>query len=84
MGVWSDPAVAEVTGEKPATKADLSATVYKQATKDSEPSAAAKQKLDQGVQEIFSAIEITGKAAKASANPFVTIDPVKKPGASER
>ena len=64
-GVWRDPEIAKITGEKPAAKADLAKTIYKQAEEQGPVAPETKQKLDQGIDEIFESIELTGKEAKA-------------------
>lgn len=75
-GVWSDPEVAKITGEKPAAKADLAKTIYKQAEEQGPVTPAMKKKLETGITDIFTSIQLTSKVAKdlEQADPFVEVD----------
>jgi hypothetical protein len=63
-GVWSDPAIGKATGSKPAGKPELAKTIYDQAEKAGPITPEKKAKLDEGINNVFEAIELTGAAAK--------------------
>lgn len=84
-GVWSDPVVAKISGEKPAAKEDLAKTIYKQAEAKGPMTPATKVKLDQGIDELFESIELTGKAAKEIASqPAAAAAKVSVPNGAKR
>ena len=62
--VWCNPQLAKITGEKTATKKDLTKTIYKQVEQGGVVTEEKKKKLDSGINEIFQSIELTGKKAK--------------------
>jgi hypothetical protein len=71
-GVWSDPKICTLTGEKPAAKEDLSKVVYKQTAERGPVTPAIKEKLDTGITDIFASIQLTTQEAKnlEPADPF--------------
>ena len=75
-GVWSDPKICTLTGEKPATKEDLAKVVYKQTEERGPVTPAMKKKLETGITDIFTSIQLTSKVAKdlEQADPFVEVD----------
>ena len=63
---WSDPRVAQITGNPPATKEDLKQVAYKQS---GSPRGDKKKKIDQGIDTIFDKIELTSAKAKDLEQP---------------
>jgi len=59
---WTDPVICQMTGSPPATKEDLRKVVYKQVT--GPMTTAKKKKVDEGIDAIFSAVELTSAKAK--------------------
>ena len=68
-GPWMDPELAKVTGSKPATKEDLRKTVYKQATEHATLTPRTREKLDDGIEELFKGIQLASKEAKNLEEP---------------
>lgn len=59
---WSDPRISEITGVPPATKEDLKKVVKKQVSGPMTPEKEAK--IDEGINDIFEAVELTTGKAK--------------------
>lgn len=75
-GIWSDPGICKVTKETPATKEDLSKTVHRQAEEHTPLTPETRKKLDTGITDIFTSIQLTTKEAKElePASPFEVVE----------
>ena len=66
---WMDPQICNIVGAPPATKEDLRKVVYKQVQEQGPIMAEKKKKIDQGIDTIFSAIQLTSAKAKDLEKP---------------
>jgi hypothetical protein len=71
---WMDPEISQMTGSPPATKEDLKKVVYKQVPQPI--SSAKKKKLEEGIDAIFAAVELTTAKAKDLEKPEKETPPV--------
>lgn len=73
---WTDPVISQMTGSPPATKGDLEKVVYKQVEKQGPMTTAKKKKLEEGIDAIFAAVELTTAKAKELEKPEKETPPV--------
>jgi len=67
-GVWQDSSISQTTEEIPATKEDLTSTIQDQidAKEDSDLTPQQESQIDQGVEDIWAAVDLTAKNVEAT------------------